>query len=264
MNDPNGKDSTGVLGVVWCVLILVAFVMATFPPWFSVMGTGLDQSWVVALNEITHRYMTFGKDIVFTYGPLGFVLVPLEHGSNLVHAVVFRLGLHVLWWISVGVLLFRVRGVAVPLLFAGALSYSGIYYDPIGWDVNMQLAGPMILTTIGYLALAHLNRRTIWAVPAMVVAAGALLSEIQHRCGLYRIDRGVGRHPTDPRPEPAYAWSPGPSGPHLYWGAGGSSGFTAARSAPSGIFCATRKRSPPDTRRKCRTRGQWRRSRSSR
>ncbi|MGO9918014.1 MAG: hypothetical protein ACLQIB_25395 [Isosphaeraceae bacterium] len=177
MDQPDGNASISVYGVIWRALILVAFVMATFPPWCSGMGTGLDPSWVVALNEITHRHITFGKDIVFTYGPLGFVLVPLEHGSNLVHAVAFRLGLHVLWWISVGVLLFRVRGVAVPLLFAGALSYSGIYYDPIGWDVNMQLTGPMILTTIGYLALADVDRRTIWAVPAMVVAAGALLSK---------------------------------------------------------------------------------------
>ncbi len=48
MNDPNGKDSTGVLGVVWRVLILVAFVIANFPPWFSGMGTGIDPSWVVA------------------------------------------------------------------------------------------------------------------------------------------------------------------------------------------------------------------------
>ena len=177
MDQPDRNDSIRVYGVIWRALILAAFVIATFPPWFGVMASGLDPSWVIGLNEASSRHMVHGQDIVFTYGPLGFVITPLEIGSNLIHVIYFRLGLHALWWFSVAVLLFRTRGYAAPLLFAVASSYSGIYYDPPGWDVNFPLAGATILTTLGYLVLAHLDRRTIWAIPALVVAAAAALAK---------------------------------------------------------------------------------------
>ena len=57
MNVPNGKDSTGVFGVVWRVSVLVAFVIATFPPWFSAMRPGLDAhgNWSKRSLESTPR-----------------------------------------------------------------------------------------------------------------------------------------------------------------------------------------------------------------
>ena len=172
MDIPNGKDSVGVFGIVWRVLILVAFVIATFPPCFGAMVPGLDALMGIGLNEASNRHMVYGQDIVFTYGPLGFVLTPLDLGSNFVHVILFRLGLHVLWWISVG---------------TSALPDSGVYghaslcrrlvveRDPFGplWDLNFQLTGVMILTTVGYLVLGHLDRRPIWAVPAVIVSAAA-------------------------------------------------------------------------------------------
>jgi hypothetical protein len=175
MNNQNGNDSVLVFEIVWRFLILVAFVMVTFPSCFLlVRGTGLDESWIIGLHEASRRHMIYGRDIAFTYGPLGFVLFPVDLGSNLVHAILFRLGLHAIWWTSVGMLLLRIRGYAATLLFAAASLYSGIHFDPT-WDVNSQLIGVIILTTIGYLVLGHLDRRPIWAVPAVVVSAAALL-----------------------------------------------------------------------------------------
>ncbi len=91
MDNPDGNDSVGGFGIVWRVFIFVAFVIATFPPCLSAMGSGLDPSWVIGLNEASSRHMVYGQDIVFTYGPLGFVLAPLELGSNLAHAILFIL-----------------------------------------------------------------------------------------------------------------------------------------------------------------------------
>jgi len=172
MDIPDGKDSMGVFGIVWRVLVLVAFVIATFPPCFGAMIPGLDGSWIIGLNEASSRHLVYGQDIVFTYGPLGFALMPLDLGSNLVHVILFRLGLHVLWWISVGTLLFRIRGHMATLLFAVASVSSG----PV-WDSNYSLTGVMILTTVGYLLLGYIDRRVIWAVPAVIVSASALLAK---------------------------------------------------------------------------------------
>ncbi len=174
MNNANGKDSAVDLELVWRLLILSAFVMVTFPPCFGAMGTGLDASWVVGLNEASSRHMIYGRDLVFTYGPLGFILHPLEIGSNLIHAIPFRLGLHILWWTSVGMLLFRIRGFLATLLFAAALLLSGIR---LPLDANFGLTGVIILTTVGYLVLSHIDRRPMWAVPAIIVSAAAVLAK---------------------------------------------------------------------------------------
>ena len=172
----NGKESALIFGIVWRLLIFVAFVMMTFPPCFGRMGAGLDASWVLGLNEASSRHMIYGRDIIFTYGPLGFVIHPLDVGSNLIHATFFRLGLHALWWTSVGMMLLRIRGYSATLLFAAASLYSGIHLSPI-FDTNSKLTGIIILTTIGYLMLSRLDRRPIWAVPAVVVSAAALLAK---------------------------------------------------------------------------------------
>ena len=111
LDAPDRSDTALVLRVVWRVLILGAFVLLTFPPCFGRMGGGLDSSWAIGLNEAVNRHMIFGRDVVFTYGPLGFVTIPVNLGSNMVHALVFRLGLHLFWWTSVGLLLFSNSGV---------------------------------------------------------------------------------------------------------------------------------------------------------
>jgi hypothetical protein len=176
LNASNQSDTAFVLRVVWRVLILVAFVLLTFPPCFAAMGGGLDSSWVIGINEAALRHMVFGRDVVFTFGPLGFIITPRNLGSNMVHAIMFRVGLHLFWWISVGLLLFRIRGYVASFLFAAAFGLSGIYFGP-SWDVNFQLTGVFNLTAMAYLVLGHIDRRPIWGVPAAIVAATALLAK---------------------------------------------------------------------------------------
>jgi hypothetical protein len=80
----NGNESALIFGIVWRLLTFVAFVMMTFPPCFGRMGAGLDASWMLGLNEASSRHMNYGRDIIFTHGPIGFVIHPLDVGSNLI------------------------------------------------------------------------------------------------------------------------------------------------------------------------------------
>src|SRR5262245_36222684 len=107
--NPDGRPIAGITGRL---LLLLGFVALTFPSTFGAMGGGVDGSWVIGLTAAVERHLVHGRDIAFTCGPLGFVLTPLDTGSNLLHAALFRLGLHVLWWTSIGVLLFRIPGRA--------------------------------------------------------------------------------------------------------------------------------------------------------
>ncbi len=61
-----------------CLLTLLAFVplMPTMPK------SGLDPSWAWALNEGVAQHMAFGRDLVFTFGPLSGVSTRLYHPST--------------------------------------------------------------------------------------------------------------------------------------------------------------------------------------
>lgn len=54
------------------VLALLTWHVATVRP-----GTGIDFSWQVVLAFAAQHGLVFGRDVVFTYGPLGFLSVPL-------------------------------------------------------------------------------------------------------------------------------------------------------------------------------------------
>jgi len=52
-------------------MVLVGFFL---PPFFyNSPGTGLDPSWMLAMNAAFLRGMIFGKEVIFTYGPLAFL-----------------------------------------------------------------------------------------------------------------------------------------------------------------------------------------------
>jgi hypothetical protein len=50
---------------------------------------GLDESWAWGLNAAPHSGYIFGKDVVFTYGPLGFLMSPRPLGRNFEWAACF-------------------------------------------------------------------------------------------------------------------------------------------------------------------------------
>lgn len=79
------------------LLIYAALVVA--PLAFRIPDVGLDNSWMLALNLLPHSHYKFGTDVVFTYGPLGFVETPENIGANLPIALLFRL---LIWGLLIG------------------------------------------------------------------------------------------------------------------------------------------------------------------
>ena len=60
-----------VLTSTWFVGVLVA--AATWNVGFGTPVAGLDTSWVAGLYMATHAGLHFGSDVIWTYGPLGFL-----------------------------------------------------------------------------------------------------------------------------------------------------------------------------------------------
>jgi hypothetical protein len=58
---------------------------------------GIDPGWEWAVNTARDAGHVFGRDIVFTYGPLAFLMVPMDVSSNLVVANTFLIGIQILF-----------------------------------------------------------------------------------------------------------------------------------------------------------------------
>jgi hypothetical protein len=66
------------LGFAW----FLAVSILTLPLGIVIIEAGLDNSWLIGLNMAFSRGMQFGKDIVFTFGPLGFLFLPCFFDVN--------------------------------------------------------------------------------------------------------------------------------------------------------------------------------------
>lgn len=122
----NGYLSTGEH--LYKVIIIVYFLWVTFPGSFGPIQPGLDASWMYGLNYLAQSNHRFGRDVAFTYGPLGYLLVPLNIGPNLVHATVLRIVMHILFGLLMTYYLWR--GVVQFLLFTAVylIAYSNSWY----------------------------------------------------------------------------------------------------------------------------------------
>src|SRR6185295_7610727 len=73
-------------------LIAGLLAFALLPPWlYHNPDYGLDQSWVMALHLAIKNKLVFGKEFVFTYGPLGVFNTRLSIGVNEVVYILFDL-----------------------------------------------------------------------------------------------------------------------------------------------------------------------------
>jgi hypothetical protein len=65
-----------ILGAIQATLLLILIFWIVMPSVPYPGGPGLDGSWVIGVNMGHSGKMIFGRDIIFTYGPLGYLMYP--------------------------------------------------------------------------------------------------------------------------------------------------------------------------------------------
>jgi hypothetical protein len=180
----------------------------TFPGSYEAPSTGLDPSWIIGLNIFSRSGIRFGRDVIFTYGPLGYIVRPLDVSNHLLLGNLARVGLHLALFATVGYLLWRRHRLSSILLFLALLPLTvavGREFDyeilgvaclvlavavtcRIGWPlvpVAVVLATvPMMKFGTGLCAVATLSWAVVlwlrgggsWRWPAAAAAAFALVS----------------------------------------------------------------------------------------
>ena len=157
--------------LIWCVL--VAFP-ATPPPG----GLGLDPSWVLGINLAHVQGLVMGRDLVWTYGPLGFLSNPNPVGQHMWLSFLYRVCMYVLWGTGLARLCFwlvtPIRGAWIALLFGVAAAL-----DPF-------LAGDHLEAASLVLALVILQDESRWKPVELL-----LLSFLAATAMLVRYNLGV-------------------------------------------------------------------------
>lgn len=77
--------------------ILGAALICPIRYWPIVPGT--DNTWVFAMNYAKVHGLAHGRDVVWTSGPLGYLVFPQNIGENLPHALIFQ---GILWLVLAG------------------------------------------------------------------------------------------------------------------------------------------------------------------
>jgi hypothetical protein len=138
--ETNSKDKlkhTHTLIIILKIILLLYLALIAFPYRFSPITPGLDPSWAFAINYFFDKHIIFGKDVICPYGPLGFISMPLNVGSNLDIATVFQLSLWIIFSALIAYLALKnffslLQLSLFVLLFSGGQAL--YYFGYIGYD----------------------------------------------------------------------------------------------------------------------------------
>ena len=133
--------------LIWCVLV-------AFPSLPPSGGLGLDPSWVLGINQAHVQGLVMGRDLVWTYGPLGFLSIPNPAGHHMGPAFLYQVSMYLLWCAALARLCFGLvpagRGAWIALVFCMAAAM-----DPF-------LAGDHLEAAALVLAVATLLDESRW------------------------------------------------------------------------------------------------------
>jgi hypothetical protein len=141
----------------WSVL-LILLTVATFN--FPLMPSAdLDPSWRMALGYFYEHGMQYGRDVVFSYGPLGFVMGKTYSGVQWWPLIIGQLGLAVISALVIAFQASRLAGRGRLLFLIFAILF-GVHYE----DALHML----VITILGFELLRRGN--TGWKQTTLLIA----------------------------------------------------------------------------------------------
>lgn len=112
------------------IICIIIIFLCTFPNFIVKISSGLDPSWVQALNFFVGSKYKFGEDIIFTYGPLGFLNSACSF-KNVIIGCIFWIILHFFnMYLIYDTLKYKnnIQKILFTLFITFACPFSGEYY----------------------------------------------------------------------------------------------------------------------------------------
>ncbi len=146
--------------------IAAGLLVATFPAAPAVLSATIDGSWVWEINRLPASGFVFGRDVAYTYGPLGYLLHPLDMGPNLWRGALLRFANQLAVAALIAVLLARARSLVAVAVFVA----SQLWAAALGLTFEYQ-----ILLTVPLLAAESLLGASLVGVAAVALLASGML-----------------------------------------------------------------------------------------
>jgi hypothetical protein len=157
------------------VAVIAWTAFATLVGHYRALGpAGLDPSWRWAVNQAHEAGWIFGRDIVFTYGPLAFLMWPLDISSNLLIANLFLLIVQVIFALSLTFIFLREK--SLPPLFSFTLLYM------VAFATGLQVEGFLLIVT-GLLVLIAVTENLSLPL-ALASSISAILTMVKMSLGV--------------------------------------------------------------------------------
>ncbi|HQH52352.1 MAG TPA: hypothetical protein PKY01_07995 [Candidatus Hydrogenedentes bacterium] len=145
---------------------LLLFLLLTFPGDYLPLKAGLDSSSFYAMNYLPDSGLRYGSDVTFTYGPLGFLLYPMDIASNLAVTAGFRLLVHLLFGLGITYAGLRIAGVFPALLFMAAYLFAALF--------GLKYESQLVVTGALWAAIAVQNAQAgNFSLPPLAALAAA-------------------------------------------------------------------------------------------
>src|SRR4051812_44039574 len=173
---PQPKHIAAFVVGVLALLYLTDFELGRF-------DTGLDNSWIAVMAWAAAKPLQWGRDIVFTNGPFGYLLYPINFPTVYWPALFLRLGINVLLVAMLLVLsarlpLWRAIALFITTLVATYHNAQTTYVFMVavaGWMIFFRPDQNRVLqaASVIFCALALLMKGTLLAQVAAVMLIGA-------------------------------------------------------------------------------------------
>lgn len=101
-------------------VVIITAALFSIPLLFASLSGSVDDSWKFAIHKAKLSGLVFGTDIVFTYGPLGYLTCPIYIDRGLwLNTLLYTMVTHVLFWGALYLFIKRCRA-GLPLTFLAA------------------------------------------------------------------------------------------------------------------------------------------------
>jgi len=117
----------------------IAYCFLAFLPIPQGIEIGLDASWRYALSRASEDGLIFGRDIVFTYGRLGYLISGAVLESNFFSIVYFRFLVYFILWSLVIIKFFKEPRLLVKILIILSLLFAYLFAHLSGLDQSYEL-----------------------------------------------------------------------------------------------------------------------------
>lgn len=118
--------------LIWAAFAWLLFACIPTPPVAG--GAGIDASWVWALNMAAAKGLIYGKDIAFTYGPLGHLNIPQFPEARQSSFLAYAGFIYLCWATAFWSLAAGVKDWATRLLIVSATGLTYVGLAVFLWD----------------------------------------------------------------------------------------------------------------------------------